>query len=189
MYINISILESKNLTLEEFAWLQLFKQNKLFDCADYLSNVPQKTLDKFIVLELINETKKGKTYTSTKGTEWLDDINTVEVTDGDIKMRDYLCEMYLSHDDKDRKIGNKKKVGEYCAILRNHLNFDLREFYYLCEYYLENQTFTKILEYIFFNPNKFRYAKFKNHIEDSPLFQFYEQNKEDILKYIDDRQN
>ena len=185
MYINISILESKGLTLEEFAWLQLFKQNKLFDCTEYLSNVTQKTLNKFIDLELINNTKKGKMYTSTKGTEWLDDINTVGVTEGDIKMRDYLCEMYLSHTDKDRKIGNKKKVGEYCATLRNYLNFDLHQFYYLSEYYLENFEYTKVLEYIFFNPNKFRYAKFKNHIEDSSIYQYYEENKEEILKYID----
>ena len=31
--------------------------------------------------------------------------------------------------------------------------------------------------------NKIRYGDFKNHIEDSPLFQFYEQRKEEIEQY------
>ncbi len=54
--------------------------------------------------------------------------------------------------------------------------------YWLCWMFLEEYEYTKVLEYIFFNSNKNRYGKFENNIEDSPLYQFYDENKARVEK-------
>ena len=41
----------------------------------------------------------------------------------------------------------------------------------------------KKLENIFMDRNKIRYGDFKNHIEDSALYQFYEQRKQEVEWY------
>ena len=121
---------------------------------------------------------------SAKGKKILEDITTPEVTQGDCEMRDFLCKMYLDNPDEERKIGNKKAIGIYCSILRNRLGLTLHEFYYLCDYFLLEHKFTKLLEYVFFNKNKHRYSEFKDVIEDSPLYQFWEQREQEIRQYF-----
>jgi hypothetical protein len=36
---------------------------------------------------------------------------------------------------------------------------------------------------LFFNSNKNRYGKFENNIEDSPIYQFWEQKEQEIRNY------
>lgn len=91
--------------------------------------------------------------------------------------------MYLNSDDAERSIGNKKKIAMYISIMRNELNLTLHQFFYLCEYFLAEYPYTKVLEYLFFNSNKNRYGKFQNNLEDSPLFQFYDTKKEEVENY------
>ena len=88
------------------------------------------------------ETAYNTVRLSSVGLEWIDDITTPEVSEGDLKMRDYLCDIYLYDTntqtgekilkDIDRTIGNKKSVGLYISILRQHLGLTLYEFYYFC---------------------------------------------------------
>ena len=95
--------------------------------------------------------------------------------------------MYLNNEDSERKIGNKKKITQYITIMRNHLGLSLHQFYYLCEYFLAEYPYTKLLEYVFFNSNKNRYGKFQNNIEDSPLYQFYDSKKQEVEYYWNQR--
>ena len=124
-----------------------------------------------------------KLRTTKKGNDVLDDIETPEITEEQVRMRDYLVEMYLSHEDKDRVIGNKKTIATYITILQHHLGISIYQFYYLCEYFLSQYPFTKKLENLFWDKNKQRYKEFKNNIEDSIIYQFYDQHKEEIENY------
>jgi hypothetical protein len=192
MYINYSLLRQLNLSVSFIPIFFAANQNRTNDESETLSNTTftddLKQLFELGILEQIKPKKKSDTAynlirLSAKGKKILEDITTPEITQGDSNMRDYLCEMYLNHEDSERKLGNKKSIGLYCAILRNHLGLTLHQFFYLCEFFLAEFQFTRILEYVFFNKNKHRYGDFKNHIEDSPLLQFYEERKEEVEHY------
>ena len=192
MYINYEILTAKLLSLHDLAVLQLIKQNKIEPLSEVIkfeagnSNI----IDKFSNLGYIEfiKGKKGQSEfelirTTKKANEILEDIGTPEITEGDLQMRDYLIKMYLNNEDTERSIGNKKKIAMYISIMRNELNLTLHQFFYLCEYFLAEYPFTKVLEYIFFNSNKNRYGKFQNNLEDSSLFQFYDTKKLEVENY------
>lgn len=191
-YINYEILKSKKLTLHELGVLRLIKQNKIEPLSEQIKAEVANTqiIDKLSEKGYIEEIKgkRGQDYfellrTSKKGGEVLEDIGTPDVSEGDLKMRDYLIEMYLNHEDEERSVGNKKKIAIYISIMRTELNLTLHEFFYLCEYFLAEYPFTKVLEYIFFNSNKNRYGKFQNNIEDSSLYQFYDTKKAEVESY------
>ena len=182
MYINFLLY---NLQPQDLYYIFAVKQ------IETEINIPNDTLQRFKDLDLIttikgkpNQEERLKIRLSDKGKKFLDDLSTPEVTEGDCEMRDFLCDMYLNNEDEERKIGNKKAIGIYCSILRNRLGLTLHEFYYLCDYFLLEHKFTKLLEYIFFNKNKHRYSKFQDVIEDSPLYQFWEQKEQEIRQYF-----
>jgi len=192
MYINYEVLTSKGLTLYELGVLQLIKQNRIEDLSSEIEFLVSSTqiiekLSNIGYIEFIKG-KKGQTEfqcvrASKKGNDALEDIDIPKISDGDIKMRDYLVDMYLNHEDSERTVGNKKKIAMYISIMRNRLNLSLHEFFYLCEYFLSQYPFTKVLEYVFFNSNKNRYGKFENNMEDSPLYQFFDEKKEEVKNY------
>jgi len=188
-YINVNLLKSRNLSLLDLQVLQLAKQMRIEDVSDVLREYSKK-VESLVYLEYL-ESIKGKKSDGefqkiriTKlGAETLDLISTPLILEEHVKMRDYLIEMYTSHEDKERVIGNKKLIGQYISILQNYLSLDIYRFYYLCEFFLQEHIYTRKLENIFMDRNKIRFGDFKNNIEDSPLFQFYEQRKQDIEMY------
>jgi hypothetical protein len=191
-YINTKLLKSRNLSLNEFAVLSLLRQNKFENNVDILeTELNTDVLKKFEDLNLIEQVKrKNKAQnelelirTTKKANEWLDDIGTPNVEEQHLKMRDYLISIYLNHEDTERVVGNKKLIAIYISILQAHLGINIYQFYYLCEFFLSEHVFTKKLENIFMDRNKIRYGDFKNHIEDSSLFQFYEQRKQEVENY------
>ena len=190
MYINTKILRQHNLNLQQVSLLQILHQNKTEDMSELLESY-NGDLDvlneKGLLSEIKAKSKQESVYKrlrlSKKGSELLEDLCIPEVTEGDLKMRDYLIEMYLNHEDTERTVGNKKKIAMYISIMRNRLNLTLHEFFYLCEYFLAEYPYTKVLEYIFFNSNKNRYGKFENHLEDSPLYQFFDEKKKEVEYY------
>lgn len=189
-YINVEILKKNYLNLEQATLLQILHQNRTEDMSSILESY-NGDLDVLNEKELLSEVKaKNKSESvwkrlrlSDKGKKVLSDIGTPDVTEEHLKMRDYLIQMYLSHEDTERVVGNKKLIGIYIAVLQNYLAIDIYRFYYLCEYFLSEHVFTKKLENIFMDRNKIRYGEFKNHIEDSALYQFYEQRKSDVEWY------
>ena len=190
MYINTNIVKHYNLNLQQVALLQILHQAKNEDVSEWLESY-NGDLDvlneKSFLSEVKAKNKQESVYKrlrlSKKGREVLNAIETPEVTEQHIKMRDYLIEMYLNNEDKERVVGNKKLIGIYISVLQNYLGLDIYRFYYLCDFFLSEHIFTKKLENVFMDRNKIRYADFKNHIEDSALYQFYEQRKQEVEWY------
>ena len=188
MYLNFKLLNSRQLTPLDFSFLLAVKGNKTEDNSGTLEYYFKDVLEKFRETNLITfikpKNKSQNDYNTVRltslGNEWVDDLTTPEVTEGDLQMFSYLTEIYLSHEDKDRVVGNSKKVKLYCAILRNHLQMTLHEFYYFLSYFLEEYPYTKKLENLFLDSNKNRYGSFINNISDSPIFQFWEREETNI---------
>lgn len=191
MYINFQLLNTRQITPLEFMFFLAAKGNKTEDNSDIIEYHFKEVLNKYKDTNLITFVKpKNKSETdyntvrlTSLGLDWVEDITTPEVTQGDLEMFNYLKNIYLSHEDKERIIGNSKKVKIYCAILRNHLDMTLHEFYYFIELYLSEAVFTKKLENLFMDSNKVRYGSFINNIFESPLYQFWEQKEQEIRNY------
>lgn len=187
-YINLELLNSRKLTLTELSLIQLGKQARIEDVSAVLSQY-QSVVELLIekgYLETIKG-KKGETemqrIRATKlATEFLDLVSTPIVTDPDIQMFHYLCDMYLN-EDATRTLGNRKAGLRYCAEFRQIMGFTLHEMYYLCEMYVNNSTFTRVLEYIFFEKKNNPYLKFKDAIESSKLYLFWQDNEYEIREY------
>ena len=181
MYVNFSLY---NLQPQDLYYIFAVKQ------IETEINIPNETLQRFKDLDLIttvkgkpNQEERLKIRLSSKGKKFLDDLSTPEVTEEQIKMRDYLISMYLNNEDTERVIGNKKLIAQYISVLQNYLDLDIYRLYYLFEFFLAEHFFTKKLENVFLDRNKNRYGEFKNNIEDSPIFQFYEQRKKEVEWY------
>lgn len=190
MYINYKLALSKELCPTKISLLQCIKQNKTEDLEEILSYyLNTDVLNDFHQLGLIEYVKpKKKSDTqfklirlSQKGVDLLDVITTPDLTEGDEKMYEYLCQMYLT--EEGRKLGNRKAGMMYCAQFRQIVGLSLHQMFYLCELFVNNTTFTKILEYIFFVKKDFPYGKFKDNIDSSKLYQFYNDNKQEVEHY------
>ncbi len=192
MYINVEILSAKNLTLYNLGVLQLIKQNRTEDLSEMIRISVEGTLilEQFLsegYIEYVKPKKKSDNVymcvrTSKKGTEALDLIGTPDITDGDFQLYQYLCEMYMN-EDTTRTLGNRKAGLIYSSQFRQIMGFTLHEAYYLYEMFINNVTFTKVLEYIFFSKKENPYGKFKDNLETSKLFQFWQDNEFEIREY------
>lgn len=188
MYINFKLLEEKGLNPNDIIVLQLIHQNKTEELSESIamciSDELLETLESNKLVTYIkgkkDQSQFEKIRLSSKGKKLLEEVQVPEVTEGDIDMFDYLCSMYLDHEDEERVIGNKKKTKIYVATFRKNLQLSLHQMYWLCYFYLSEEKFTKRLEYIFFNSNKNRYGSFKENIEDSSLYQFLQEREEDV---------
>ena len=191
MYINYDILKSRGLNLKDLGILQLIRQNKIEDLSTHIEHEtkdvnPIEKLSNLTYTELIKGVKGQSEFQrlriTKKGADLLDLINTPDVTDGDMTMYQYLCDLYLQ-EDSTRSLGNRKAGLRYCAQFRQIMAFSLHEMYWLCYYFVANVEYTKVLEYIFFSKKEHPYGKFKDHIESSKLFLFWEDNEYEIREY------
>jgi hypothetical protein len=186
MYYNLKYIHEKGLTLPLINLLQIISQNSFEpnenEIALYANDYMLHLFEAQKLTKQIKGKKKDSDFSklriTSKGKEILELAGTPGVTAGDEKMFNYLCDMYLDHEDEDRTVGNKKKTRIYCAQFRQLIGIGLHEMFYLCKVFLEEYPYTKKLEYIFLNSNKIRYGKLKNNLEESSLYQFYDSNKE-----------
>lgn len=192
MYLNLDLIHERGFNLFEVSVLQIIRQNRSENLEDGIATyINDNMLKRFEELSLITSVKKKTKDTSdfevlrttAKANKILDDIKIKGVSVQDIEMFDYLCEMYLKNDDKERVIGNKKKIKGYIAQFRAELGINVHEMYYLCLMFLNEYIYTKKLENIFFDANKNRYSKFEDNIEESPLYQFYDENKKRVEEF------
>ena len=180
MYINTTILESKNLSLQEFSVLCLIRQQKFENNTEILeSEVNVDILGKFQTLGLVEYvSRKNKAQkeldlirTSKKGNEWIDDINTADVCEDTLKIYNWVENIYLS---TNREIGNKKRTKQFIAqfskessITRNHLAFLIQSF-------INTESefdWSKKLQFLFFKGESLFSVRFDLH--SSRLYQFY----------------
>lgn len=180
MYINTTILKSKNLSLQEFSVLCLIRQQKFENNTEILeSEVNGDILGKFTALGLVEYvSRKNKAQkeldlirTSKKGNEWVDDINTADVCEDTLKIYNWVENIYLS---TNREIGNKKRTKQFIAqfskestITRNHLAFLIQSF-------INTESefdWSKKLQFLFFKGESLFSIRFDLH--SSRLYQFY----------------
>lgn len=182
MYINIEILQKKQLSLEELGLLQSVRQNKNEDLSSFLAaNLKETVLNRFEELELVEYTKAGKDpykrlRTSKKANQWLEDIETPEINADDLKIYEWLENIYRS---TDREIGNKKKTKMYIALFRANSGISKNSLAFLCQTFIEDSSqfeWSKRLEYLFFKGANLFSVKFD--IEQSRLYQYYLARKE-----------
>lgn len=188
MYLNVNLLKSRNLSLLDLQILQLAKQQRIEDVSDVLSNYSENVnvLLNLGYLESIKGKKVNNEFqkirTTKLGTETLDLISTPLVTEGDINMYNYLVSMYLE-EDSTRTIGNRKAGLRYCAEFRQIMGFTLHEMYYLCQMFVANTTYSKVLEYIFFEKKNNPYGRFKDNLDSSKIYQFWCDNEYEIREF------
>ncbi len=187
MYLNVELLKNSEMGFEEVTIMKVISQNASEDNSEiikelvseeYLKELFERGLVTFIKPRRKNQDKYELVRASKKAKDILNLIRIPDIEEGDIKMFDYLCQKYLNHEDEDRTIGNKKKTLQYCAIFRKYNNLTLHQMYYLCMHFLDEYKYTKILERIFFDSNRNRYGRFENNVEDSPLYQYLDENRE-----------
>lgn len=194
MYINFKYATQKGLKPGQLLILQLCKQMKFEDVSEYLEKLctaDEKYLKVLEEKELVEYIKgrKGESIwkrvrLSSKGGELLEQIETPDITEDDVKMFSYLSDMYLKNDpDGKRSIGNKKLTLMYTAQFRNLVGLTIHQMYWLCMMFVQEYKFTNILELIFFVKSKNQYGKFKDNLQDSKLFQFYESRKPEVEAY------
>lgn len=191
MFVNYEIMTSKHLSIRELGILQLIKQNKIEDLSQEIEFEVKGTeiIEKFLNIGYIEfiKGKKGQTQyqtirTTKLGNEVLDLIATPIIQDSDIQMYNYLCEMYMN-EDATRTLGNRKAGLRYCAEFRQILGLTPHEMYWLCFMFVQNMTFTRVLEYIFFEKKHFPYGKFKDNLDSSKLYQFWMDNEYEIREF------
>lgn len=187
VYLNVEILKNSEIGFGEVTIMKVISQNASEDNSEiikeqvseeYLKELFERGLVTFIKPKRKNQDKYELVRASKKAKDILNLIRIPDIEEGDIKMFDYLCQKYLNHEDEDRTIGNKKKTLQYCAIFRKYNNLTLHQMYYLCMHFLDEYKYTKILERIFFDSNRNRYGRFENNVEDSPLYQYLDENRE-----------
>jgi len=187
-YINTKLLKSRNLSILDIQILQLAKQARIEDVSDVLSeySLNVDSLLNLGYLESIKGKKEDNKFqkirTTKLGNETLDLISTPLITDGDIQMYSYLCQMY-TEEDTTRTLGNRKAGLKYCAEFRQIMGFTLHEMYWLCYMFVQNTTYSKVLEYIFFEKKNNPYSKFKDSLDSSKIYQFWCDNEYEIREF------
>ena len=180
MYINTTILKSKNLSLQEFSVLCLIRQQKFENNTEILEyELNTEVLEKFKDLGLVEYvSRKNKAQkeldlirTSKKANDWIDDINTADVCEDILKIYNWVENIYLS---TNREIGNKKRTKQFIAqfskessITRNHLA-------YLIQSFINTESefdWSKKLQFLFFKGESLFSVRFDLH--SSRLYQFY----------------
>lgn len=164
--------------------LQACKQQKS-ENNDWLLEMYKEDVSDLIVMNLIGEIKGSKKEsglsklrTTKAGDQLLDKLQTYKASEQDFKMFEYISAKYLDSEDTDRKVGSKTKVVEYISWFLKETQFNHYQLYYLIFHFIDNQNYTKILEYVFFNDNQYRYQK--PQLKNSPLYIWYENHQLEI---------
>lgn len=192
MYINLIYLQQKNISVEEFCMLQIIKQNRIEEnvpayIRENMTEDLKTSLQEKSLIKLNKASKKSDDFATlvritAEANKLLEIGSTPDVEEGDEKMATYLIEMYMNKGG-DRSVGNRKNVIKYTAQFRKEVGLTLYEMYWLCDLFVSEMKYTLVLEKIFFDTNRHRYGMFINHVEDSKLYQFYDENREQVRDY------
>ncbi len=183
MYINFEQLKGVISPINVIL-LQACRQQKS-ESVEWLLEMYKEDVSDLIVMNLIGEikgSKKDSMYsklrTTKAGDQLLDKLQTYKASEQDFLMFEYISKKYLESEDTDRKVGSKTKVVEYISWFLKDTQFNHYQLYYLIFHFIDNQNYTKVLEYVFFNDNQYRYQK--PQLKNSPLYIWYENHKEEI---------
>lgn len=185
MYINFKILENSQLDLDDYLLLHAVRQNRTEDLGDYIEKtwgegkiwyLEQKDLVTFVKPKNKSQNKCHTVRINKKGESLLEDLDTPEVSDDDIKLFDWLEGIYK---DQDKMIGNRKKTKLYIALFRVNSQISKNKLAHLIYTFITDEKemeYSQKLEYLFFKPSHMYQSKFD--IEQSRLYQYYLKHKE-----------
>ena len=185
MYINFKLLTSKKLDLDDYLLLHACRQNKTEDLADIIEKnwgegkiwyLEQQELVEHVKPKNKKQTKCHTVRISKKGQSLLDDLDTPEITEDDIKVFTWLEKVYK---ESNRVVGNRKKTKLYIALFRVNSQIDKNRLAKLALEFINDESemeYSMKLEYLFFKPSNVFQSRFD--IEQSRLYQYYLKNQE-----------
>lgn len=181
-YINLNILKSKNLSLHELGVLQLCKQNRIEDLSEILEQ-EKETLNKLSENGYLEEIKGTKTQSqfqkiraSKKGVEALDLVSTPLVTENELKIFEWVKNIYKN---LDKEVGNEKKCKIYIAQFSAESGISRNSLAFLIQTFLNDEKemeYSQRLEYLFYKGASVFNVKFD--LYQSRLFQYYKKQEE-----------
>jgi hypothetical protein len=196
MYINFKILSTKGLSPIDVVNLQTISQNKFDNLGEIITkNIPLDLIEKYQEMGYISfvkeknkkDTLQNRVRLSTKGSEALENIQTPEITEDDLKIFEWVKNIYIK---ENKEIGNEKRTKMYVAqfskesgIVQNSLAFLIKTFLSDEKEFLYSQR----MQYLFFKGDTLFSTKFDLH--SSRLFQYYNKNKiffDDKFKQLED---
>jgi hypothetical protein len=185
MYINFKMLEKSNLDFSDLLILQASKQNKLEDLSEVLKQHSGPRIDNLISKQFLTKIKGEKSWSeerkiriTSKAKTILDNIETPEIEEQDIRVFDWISDVYIR---KGKNIGNKKNAKMYIALFRANSGIEKNHLATLLEKFAsddDNMQYNFRLDYTFFKPHSAYQVKFE--IEQSRLYQYYLNNKSEF---------
>lgn len=185
MYINFKLLSSREVSPLELMLLIACRQNQSGESAQVIKEYYHETpglesMEQRGYIEYIKG-KKGqepwdKIRLSKRGKDFLEDIETPEVTADDLKVYEWLEAIYKN---SERIIGNRKKTKMYIACFRAQSSIEKNRLAYLCQCFIndsDNMEYNLKLEFMFFKPDNVYSTRFD--LEQSRLYKYYLKHQE-----------
>lgn len=183
MYINFNFVLEKGLIPQDILFLHAVKQRSSKGSVDHVAMTMDDERYEFLLqkelIHLIKGTKKmsdiEKIRLTTKGTKFLHDVSTAEVTEEDIVIRDWLVKIFR---DMGKSIGNKKRIGTGIAQFRVITGIDRNKLSFLLKTFVtdeENMEYNHKLQNAFYPDIRDHTPKF--NIDDCRLYDYYIRKK------------
>lgn len=184
MYINLNVLLHHELDLKDLVNLVLIRQQKFEDNGEYLEKVVslsdiQYYYDKGWITEIKGKksnTQHQKLRLTDKGRDLLDALDTPEVTQEDIVLRDWLIEIYNK---EEKIIGNKKRITQGLAFFRAYSGITKNKLAFLLKTFVTDENnfkYNQKLENVFFDNSNVFNNRFS--LDASRLWQYYLRKKD-----------
>lgn len=184
MYINFSLLNSRQLEPLDFMFLCAVKNNKTEDNSavieyyfkDVLSKFKDSNLITFVKAKNKSETVYNRVRLTSVGNDWVDALTTADIIEDDIQLFNWLEGIYKS---MGKEAGNKRKCRNFIAQFRANSGIYKNHLAFLCQSFINDEKeieFSQKLEFLFFKGANLFSTKFD--IYQSRLFQYYEKRKD-----------
>lgn len=184
MYINFAYLKQKCLPATIVPALVAIHQNKtqaLGSLCEELADRYLELLKKEGLVEWVQAKNKSQSSwdlirLSSKGKTLLNNIDTPEILEEDIKVFEWLKTLYLS---LGKEIGNGKATKTYIALFRTHSGIARNALVKLCKDFTEDEEQMKYshkLQNVFFKPEHIHQTKFS--LDSSRLWAYYQKHKD-----------
>lgn len=184
MYVNLNnLLTLPNIYI--LPVLLILKQASKKDVSEYLNDLDLeesifRDIEELGYIKYIKGSKNQSLFQKMrldkKGTDYLNKLDESDVEDQDIRIFDWLAEIYKK---KDKQIGNGKKTKRLIASFREKSGIEKNSLAFLCNTFIndsDEQEWSFKLEYVFWKPKNLFQSKFV--LEDSRLWAYYNKKKQ-----------
>lgn len=185
MYLNSNVLKSSNITVFEYGLLCLIFGNKNEDnseiikenCSeDSLKQLQERGLIQFVKPKNKQQTIYHCVRLSKEAQEMLELIETPNILEEDIRIFEWMKQIYLSN---EKEIGNAKKCKMWISYFRSYSGISKNCLATLIKEFIsdeDNFQWSKRLDYLFWKPANAFSSRF--NLSDSKLYNYYEKRKE-----------